>query len=594
MARSLAPTPPTLAEARAVLHARFGFADLRPAQVQAVQSVLEGHDTLIVLATGGGKSICYQLPALVLDGLTVVISPLIALMRDQVDALERKDIPAAFINSTLTSAQAGERIARAASGDLRLLYLAPERADVGRTIEQLARIGVTRLAVDEAHCISEWGHDFRPSYRRIGRLRERLGAPPTVALTATATPDVRRDIVAQLGLNDPTVIVAGFDRTNLHYRVRSERTHRDKDRALIETLRERPGTAVVYAPTRKATERLATVLTRARIPAVAYHAGLEDASRNRAQDAFMREEARVVVATSAFGMGIDKADVRTVVHWAMPGTLEAYYQEAGRAGRDGAPAACVLLHSYPDRFTHEHFIEQAHPPRRLYEQTWRVLKRRADDVGLTSLTPESLASLLPDDTNPRHAVVVIQQLQRRGLVTVIPEHLDRLWVRLLATPERITRELATDRTLERDLLRALWRQAAERLHTGAIIALDRLPPGLGHPVALRGHLKRLEQEQFIWTRAVGAGIAIGADVLPAESPPLDWADLDARRRHDLDKLDWMQRYAYARICRRRFVLDYFGDKSFAGCSGCDVCDPPGDAASPARPRSRPRARSRTA
>jgi ATP-dependent DNA helicase RecQ len=565
--------PPDIDRARAVLRARFGFDDLRPAQVRAVQAVLDRHDTLIVLATGGGKSICYQLPALLLDGLTVVISPLIALMRDQVEALERKAIPAAFINSTLSASQVSDRMARAADGQLKLLYLAPERADIGRTVEHLARIGVSLLAVDEAHCISEWGHDFRPSYRRIGRVRERLGAPPTVALTATATPDVRGDIVTQLGLRDPRVIVAGFDRTNLHYSVRSERTHREKDAALVETLKARPGVAVVYAPTRKATERLASTLTRARIRAVAYHAGLDDVSRNLAQDAFMQEQARVVVATSAFGMGIDKPDVRTVVHWAMPGTLEAYYQEAGRAGRDGQPAACVLLHSYPDRFTHEHFIEQAHPPRRLYEQAWRTLKRYADDVGLTSLTASSLAGLLPDDANPRHVEIIVQQLVRRGLVTIVPDHTDRLWVRLLATPARITAELSSDRVMERDLLRALWRQSTGKVQEGAVMALDRLPPGLGHPVEVRRSLSTLEREQFVWTRPVGSGIAIGADVLPAEAPPIDWRDLEARRRHDLDKLDWVQRYAYARSCRRRFILDYFGDPSADGCAGCDVCDP---------------------
>jgi ATP-dependent DNA helicase RecQ len=569
----VARAPLTVEAARVVLRQRFGFDDLRPAQVRAVQSVLDQRDTLIVLATGGGKSICYQLPALLLDGLTVVVSPLIALMRDQVEALERKAIAAAFINSSLSSAQVSDRMARAAQGELKLLYLAPERADAGRTIEQLARIGVTLLAVDEAHCISEWGHDFRPSYRRIGQLRTRLGEPPTVALTATATPDVRTDIVAQLGLRDPNVIVAGFDRTNLHYSVRSERTHRDKDRALVETLRDRPGVAVVYAPTRKGTERLASTLTRARIQAVAYHAGLDDIARNQAQDAFMQERARVVVATSAFGMGIDKPDVRTVVHWAMPGTLEAYYQEAGRAGRDGEPAACVLLHSYPDRFTHEHFIEQAHPPRRLFEQAWRILKRHADEVGLTTLSPAALTQLLPDDANPRHVDVVLQQLVRRGLITVIPDSIDRLWVRLLATPTRITGELAAERTLERDLLRAVWRQTRGTVQSGAVVALDRLPPGLGHPIELRRHLETLEREQFVWTRPVGSGIAIGAAVLPAESPPLDWRELDARRRHDIDKLDWVQRYAYARTCRRRFILDYFGDRTSTGCSGCDQCDP---------------------
>src|SRR5688500_14487899 len=282
----------TLDRARATLTASFGYPDFRPGQAQAVQAVLGGRDTLVVLPTGGGKSLCYQVPALLLPGLTVVVSPLISLMKDQVDALAARKLPAAFINSTLTSGQVSDRLARAQRGEIKLLYVAPERFDAGSTADRLRGIGISLLAIDEAHCISEWGHDFRPSYLRVGGVREKLGSPPTIALTATATPDVRRDIARQLGLRDPENVVTGFDRRNLHYHVVPIATDQDKDAALIDALRKHEGLAVVYAATRKTVERVSSVLARARIPAAAYHAGLDDAHRHEVQDAFMGERVR--------------------------------------------------------------------------------------------------------------------------------------------------------------------------------------------------------------------------------------------------------------------------------------------------------------
>nr|MDQ6926018.1 ATP-dependent DNA helicase [Candidatus Eremiobacteraeota bacterium] len=352
MATALTPartnTSPTLDDARALLRASFQYEEFRPGQERAVSAVLAGRDAVIIMPTGGGKSLCYQVPALLLPGLTVVVSPLISLMKDQVDALTARGLPAAFVNSTLTSVQASERFQRAARGDLKLLYVAPERFDFGNTADRLRDIGVSLLAVDEAHCISEWGHDFRPSYLRMRAVRERLGDPTTIALTATATPEVRRDIEAQLGLNDPERVVTGFDRTNLHYHVVRVKNDAEKDAALVDVLDKNPGLAIVYASTRKAVERVTGVLTRARVEAVGYHAGLDDAHRQEVQDAFMTEQVRAIVATNAFGMGIDKPNVRVVVHHAMPGSLEAYYQEAGRAGRDGLPSEVFLLHSFPD------------------------------------------------------------------------------------------------------------------------------------------------------------------------------------------------------------------------------------------------------
>lgn len=572
--RTLSSSAPygSLADAQAILLRLFGYPDFRKPQKPAIEAVLAGRDALIVLPTGGGKSLCYQVPALMRQGLTVVISPLISLMKDQVDALEKRGLAAAFINSTLPTGAVSDRLTRAQRGELQLLYLAPERMDAGRTIDRLRDIGVALLAVDEAHCISEWGHDFRPAYRRIGRIRQGLGDPQTVALTATATPSVREDIKRQLQLKDAVVVVGGFDRTNLSYFVVPTPTQADKDRAVIASIREHEGAAIVYAPTRKAVERVTHVLTKARVAAVAYHAGLDESHRRRAQDAFMGEDCRVIVATSAFGMGIDKPDVRLVVHHAMPGSLEAYYQEAGRAGRDGQHSVCVLMHSYPDRFTHEYFIEGAHPERSAVEQLWRILRNHADHTGFADLTLDQLSALAPKSVHERHVAAAVRVLAQNGCLTVQPPAPNRVFVRLLATPERIGHELTGERAFDREVLRALWRAVGTRIEQGASIDLDGLPPGLGGGIGVTPVLERLQAEQFvIWERS-GGGYLLDGRAVVENNVPVDWALLVRRRAVDMDRLDAMQGYAQTRACRRAFVLRYFGDPDVRNeCGACDRC-----------------------
>jgi ATP-dependent DNA helicase RecQ len=566
------PTPQTLDDARAALKEHFGYPAFRPGQEAAVESVLAGRDTLVVLPTGGGKSLCYQVPALILPKLTVVISPLISLMKDQVDALAARGLPATFVNSTLTSAQISDRIARAIRGDVKLLYVAPERFDFGSTAERLRDAGVSLLAVDEAHCISEWGHDFRPSYLRISQVRERLGSPPTVALTATATPHVRRDIVSQLKLESPTTIITGFDRTNLSYHVLPTRNDVDKDDALVHLLRTADGLAVVYASTRKAVERIAALLERARIPAAAYHAGLDDERRHEVQDAFMNEKVRAIVATNAFGMGIDKANVRLVIHYAMPGTLEAYYQEAGRAGRDGKPGACYLLHAFPDRFTHEFFIKGNYPERPLVEEVYDVLRKNADEGGGIDLAPEEIATRLKTKASGRDVESSLRVILQAGAYRVEQDMSSRVLVRLLATPERIKRELGGRDSLELGILRAMWRVAGSALDDGAPIDLDGLPPGFGGGSGAMPLLDALQSRQFLEWKRCGSGAALTAPRKPLSAFPIDWALLDRRRRADLQKLDAMQQYAYTKGCRRGFVLRYFGDPAArTSCGGCDNC-----------------------
>ncbi|HUF50961.1 MAG TPA: RecQ family ATP-dependent DNA helicase, partial [Longimicrobiales bacterium] len=403
---------PTLAAARGNLQRFFGYPDFRGGQLDAVSAVLARRDVLVLMPTGGGKSLCYQVPALTMDGLTIVVSPLISLMKDQVDALRRAGAPAALLNSTLPRAEAERTLSDAQEGQLKLLYVAPERFDSASFRSALPHLGVTLLAVDEAHCVSQWGHDFRPSYLRLGAVRDELRCP-LVALTATATPAVRDDVTKQLRLRDPLVIVRGFDRPNLSWSVIGVAERSDKDPLLLRLLRQQTaGVAIVYAPTRKAVDSLTDLIRRAGLSAIAYHAGMSAQDREQMQNAFMREQARVVVATCAFGMGIDKPNVRLVAHYAMSGSLEAYYQEAGRASRDGARGRCVLIYAAGDRQVHDFMIDQSQPPRELIENVVTLLARepvlRQHDIGTIVARAASIA--------PRQADVVLTILRRQGIL----------------------------------------------------------------------------------------------------------------------------------------------------------------------------------
>jgi ATP-dependent DNA helicase RecQ len=403
-------------------------------------------------------------------------------------------------------------------------------------------------------------------------VRERLGAPPTVALTATATAEVRRDIVRQLALSEPETVITGFDRRNLRYSVVRTRTESDKDLALTQALRESEGLAVVYASTRRAVERITQMLGRRKIRAVGYHAGLDDAHRREVQEAFMREEARVIVATNAFGMGIDKPNVRLVVHHAMPGTLEAYYQEAGRAGRDGLQSECVLLHAFRDRFTHEFFIKSSYPERETVETVYAELRRAADNTGLARLSPADIASVARGQVKEREAESALRVLVQGHAIVNEPSTANRIWVRLLASPDRIKRELGEGREAERDLLRALWRAVGSRVQNGATIDPAGLPPGFGGAQGVSALLEGLQARQFVVWERTGGGLRLRHPGAPLSKFSIDWDALDRHRRADMDKLDSMQRYAYATGCRRGFLLRYFGDPAaMRTCDGCDIC-----------------------
>ncbi|MEO5799031.1 MAG: ATP-dependent DNA helicase RecQ [Gemmatimonadales bacterium] len=391
----------TLAVARQILSDTFGYPDLRPLQTRVIEPVLAGRDVLAVLPTGGGKSICFQVPALATPGLTLVISPLVALMQDQVGALRRKGAPAAALNSAMDPAEQAATLEAAANGTLRLLYASPER--LPRLIEDLGQrnIRVARLAVDEAHCIVEWGHDFRPSYRALRRARAALGTPPCVALTGSATPAVRSDIQRSLGFERTAAeIVGSFDRRNLSFEVQSVASRDDRLQRLVAQVRGTRDTVIVYAPTRSLTEGIARVLRESGVVASPYHAGLSSEARLDCLERFLAGRIRVVVATCAFGMGIDKPDVRLVVHWTLPPTPESYYQEAGRAGRDGNPARCLLLYHPHDGVMPRRQLAATFPPERLLEQLWKDPSGRARHPASVLAASDRLAAELRPDRGP--------------------------------------------------------------------------------------------------------------------------------------------------------------------------------------------------
>jgi ATP-dependent DNA helicase RecQ len=550
----------TTRRAQAVLRERFGYPAFRPGQLEVVEHVSDGRDALVVMPTGAGKSLCYQVPALVRGGLTVVVSPLIALMKDQVDALVAKGVRATFLNSSIGQQEYRARSEAVRRGEMEMLYVAPERFSPS-FLSFLGGVDLKLLAIDEAHCLSQWGHDFRPDYLRLGAVREALGGPPTVALTATATPEVQADIVKTLGIGQSRRFIQGFDRENLVLEVLAVTGREHKDALLPELVA--PGPALVYCATRKNVERAHKALNAAGVKAGMYHAGMRQDDRSRMQDAFMSSDAGVVVATNAFGMGIDKRDIRCIVHYDMPGTVEAYYQEIGRAGRDGRLSRAVLLHHRSDRKIQEFFIDNAHPPAAWVHALYDGLVGRGENPVYASI--EEMAGFLPADAGDRSATACLTILRREGVVRRISPSDRPASVRLMTlAPARVPSGLR-GRLWQQLLNRGLKRGDRADIDLGAVsrqLGADR--------VQVTSALRGLEDRGYL--AYLAADRVGGVQLLkPGEPLHVDDGRIKERRNWEYAKLDKMEAYTTA-SCRRRYVVEYFGEKApFESCGTCDAC-----------------------
>jgi RecQ family ATP-dependent DNA helicase len=560
-------------DASEALRKFFGFEDFREGQRAVVESILAGRDAVVVMPTGGGKSLCFQLPALMREGVTVVVSPLIALMKDQVDALRARGLPATFINSSLDFEEQKERIAGVRRGEYKLLYVAPERFRSSHFVETLRRASISLFAVDEAHCISQWGHDFRPDYLRLQSFRAAIGSPQTVALTATATPYVRADIIEQLDLKEPRAFVSGFDRPNLSIGVVHTEREREKFARIRRLAEEYAGqSGIVYTSTRKSVEQITQKLKEARLSVVGYHAGMTDDERVRAQDDFMAGRAQMIVATNAFGMGIDKPDIRFVVHFHLPGSIEAYYQEIGRAGRDGKQSVCLLLFNYADKRTQDYFIEGSYPPPELIVKVYNALT--STGLKRIELSTREIAARagVRNEMAVQSALIT---LEKAGHIERGTGSENRAEVRLLM-PAHLARENVGARRsvqLKQVLFGLLGGHDVSERHD-AEINVQELAEGLGMELtAMRRALSTLAESGVI--RYQPARRTRGVVMLD-EQPPTHLRirpeDLARRAALEQRKLREMISFCYTEGCYRTFILDYFGDRSHPErCGTCGNC-----------------------
>ncbi len=553
----------------AALKRHFGYDAFLEGQSDVIEALLGGDDLCVVMPTGAGKSLCYQLPALMRPGYTLVISPLISLMKDQVDALNAKGIPAGCLNSTMSNADRQTVMDLWYSGSLKLLYVAPERLRTRSFSNAVKNNPPDFLVVDEAHCISQWGHDFRPDYVKLGDVIAKLQVPQVAAFTATATPVVREDIITQLQRPQMATYITGFTRPNLRFQVRLCSSQDDKLEVIRKTLADRKPT-IIYAATRKNVDLLAE-----ETGCLRYHAGLTDTERTEVQDRFISDTCPVIAATNAFGMGIDRPDVRRVIHFNTPGSLEAYYQEAGRAGRDGEDADCILLFSHRDRDIHEFLVDLNHPPEFVVHALWRELRDTSlvEQSDILELSLVQLAQRVPGAKGDKQISAALQVLEKHDYLERGFRELNRGLLKISVPQEQILAEFPKANTQRALFLHQILRTFGTSLENDGVACtmfeLERVSR-LSRERLTRV-LRALHPDFIDWMPPF-SGRGIHLLRLDAEQLDIDFKEMNHHKNLELTRLDDMFKYPVTMGCRQSFMVEYFGQEAEGWvCQVCDRC-----------------------
>ncbi len=560
-----------------LLKIHFNYDSFRPGQEKAIDAILAGRNTIVVLPTGGGKSLIFQLPALVLEGVTLVVSPLIALMKDQVDSLERVGIPATFINSSVSLSETSRRLAQIRTGVYRLIYISPERFYNQTFIQELKGLKVSLFAIDEAHCISQWGHDFRPSYLHLKEAIKLCGSPAVAALTATATPEVREDIARQLGLEDYELVVSGFARPNLQLAAVMANNGRKLEYILEAVRSQEGGSGIIYVGTRSKADEIVEFLSDYDIAAVSYHAGIDSESRSWVQEQFMQGKAQVVVATNAFGLGINKKDIRFVIHHDLPGTLEAYYQEAGRAGRDGLPSFCLLFYSPSDRYLQEFFIQGDNPSPELIKDVYRFLvetqKNNPEGENSVLITYAELTKRLSEPAPEMAIGTAIKILEKEGYVSRPNERTTNTFIKLRRSWEETLAAISPRAKVQSAVAEKLQVRFGAEIIAGWQFFIEEAAVVLQiKKEVLNRALKKMAEQELIEYRPPFKGTEIRLlKFIDPEDLALDFKALSIKSERAYHKLDEMEAYVYSATCRQQFILKYFGEAEAGLCGHCDNC-----------------------
>lgn len=552
----------------------------RKGQDAAIRSVFSGDDTVVLFPTGGGKSLCYQVPATVFNGMTLVISPLVALMQDQVQQLKDRDISATFINSTLTSWEIEQRLVNARNGMYKLLYCSPERLKTDLWEAELPKMNIDLVAIDEAHCISEWGHDFRPSYREIRDSLEILDdSTAWMALTATATPEVRKDIIENLGFEEANVISKGYDRPNLFWWVVHAEKKREK---LLSAVRKASGrgAGLIYGGTRRNCEELAELITeKLDIPTKAYHAGVEQGERITIQEQWIAGDLPLVAATNAFGMGIDKSDCRYVVHYQMPYSLEAYYQEAGRAGRDGEKSYPILLYKPSDSAIAEKRLKDSYPEKEQLQKVYDALCdtfELAVHAGMEEAEQVSIPALQKRANLPFRIVKSsLKVLNQMGIIQLIDYIVPQIGVQFIAAEDYVRNKIDTlENRQKAEFLDTLYRQFGPESFNGMIyLEIDYVKRKMSQTenAIVKGLQVLQAHDQILKYETLGELPLVRLTEERQRNLPFGRKELEKHRNSLLKKLEYMERYIRTDLCREVFIRSYFGEENVTDCGHCDNC-----------------------